>query len=288
MVTANKVTVGLIQMKASPSSESNLEKTIRKVREAARKGAQIISLQELFKTHYFPQTKDPRHFDLAESIPGPTTKIFSQLARKLKVVIVVPVFEKHDAKVYYNTAVVVDTDGEIVGKYRKMHLPNDPCFYEKFYFAKGNLGFKSFKTKFCKIGVLICWDQWFPEAARLMALSGTQILFYPTAIGWFSRGSRKTQLEEKNAWEMVQHAHAIANGIYVAVANRVGREGRLTFWGNSFVAGPFGETIARMSEAEEEVLIAKCDFSKINQVRKVWPFLRERRADAYRGLTARF
>ena len=284
----NKVRVGLIQMKVTLSPEANLTRAVQKICEAARKGAQIISLPELFKTHYFPQAKNSRHFNLAESVPGPTTNALSQLAHKLKVVIVVPVFEKYSAKVYYNTAVVINADGKMVGKYRKMHLPNDPYFYEKFYFRNGDLGFKSFKTKFGKVGVLICWDQWFPEAARLIALSGAQILFYPTAIGCPSATPKQVQLKEKNAWEMIQRSHAIANGIYVAAINRVGREKQLTFWGNSFVAGPFGETIAQASRNEEEVLIAKCDLIKINQVRNVWPFLKARRVDAYRNLTAPF
>ncbi len=284
----NKVTIGLIQMKAASSPEANLEKAVQKVREAAGKGAQIISLQELFRTHYFPQIKTTRHFELAEAIPGPTTKIFSQLARKLKTALIIPIFEKHSEKVYYNTAVVINTGGELVGKYRKMHLPNDPCFYEKFYFKKGNLKFESFKTKFGKIGILICWDQWFPEAARLVALSGAKILFYPTAIGWSSKEPKKTRTKEKNAWEIIQRSHAIANGVYVAAVNRVGRENQLTFWGNSFVAGPFGEVVARASGNQEKVLIAECDLSRINQVRKVWPFLKERRTDVYHSLTGRF
>ncbi len=284
----NKVTIGLIQMKVTSSPEANLEKAVQKVREAAKKGAQIILLQELFRTRYFPQTKNIRYFKWAEYIPGPTTQAFSQLARKLKVAVIVPVFEKHSAKVCYNTAVVINADGELVGKYRKMHLPNDPCFYEQFYFSKGNLGFRSFKTKFGRIGVLICWDQWFPEAARLAALSGAQILFYPSSIGYFSDQPKKIRIEERNAWETIQRSHAIANGIYVAVVNRVGHEGQLTFWGNSFVAGPFGEMIAQASGSREEILIAECDLSKIERIRKVWPFLKERRIDAYHALTNRF
>lgn len=283
-----RVTIGLIQMKAAPAPELNLKRAIEKVRKAAQQGAQIISLQELFKTRYFPQARNVSYLQWAEPVPGPTTEAFSRLARELNVVIVLPVFERGIRKIYYNTAVMIDTDGRIAGQYRKMHLPNDPCFYEKHFFSAGNLGFKSCETKYGRIGVLICWDQWFPEAARAVALSGAQILFYPTAIGWHARERRSLRKNELNAWQIIQRAHAIANGMYVAAANRVGREGALTFWGNSFIAGPFGEVLAQASQNQEEILIAACDLSKIDSVRRDWPFLKERRFDAYGTITERF
>lgn len=275
------IRVGLVQMRSEHASALNLAKAIRKVKQAAERGAKIVCLQELFKTDYFPQTKNRIHFRLAEPIPSPLTHIFSRLAHELKVVLIVPLFEKHSSKRYYNSAVVIDADGSILGCYRKTHLPNDPRYYEKFYFAKGNLKFKTYQTKYGKIGVLICWDQWFPEAARLVALQGAQILFYPSAIGWIKGESEKVQLEEINAWELVQRAHAIANGIYVAAVNRVGREGKITFWGNSFVSGPFGTVLKRASKSREEIVIADCDLSQIKRIRNVWPFLRERRSDVY-------
>ena len=283
----NKVTVGLIQMKAAESPQINLTQAVRKVREAAEKGAQIISLSELFRTLYFPQNRSRDHFRLAEPVPGPTTELFRTLARELRVVIIVPIFEKRSRKLFYNTAAVIDADGKAIGIYRKTHLPNDPCFYEKFYFKPGDLGFPSYQTRYGKVGVLICWDQWFPEAARLIALSGAQVLFYPTAIGWHGKEKKETRLEERESWEIVQRAHAAENGIYVAVANRVGREGAIHFWGGSFAVGPFGEVMAQASGTSEETLIVHCDFSKINQVRRNWPFLRERRIDAYGGISNR-
>ena len=279
-----KVIIGLIQMKMTSDPAVNLVHGVKKIREAAKKGAQIISLPELFKTRYFPQTKSRRYFSFAESVPGSTTEILGRLARQLKVVIIAPIFEKHSAKLYYNTAVVINAGGRIAGTYRKMHVPNDPRFYEKFYFTKGNLGIRSVQTKFGTIGVLICWDQWFPEPARLTALSGAQILFYPSAIAWHSSEPKKTRIEERNAWEVMHRAHAIANGIYVAVVNRVGREDKLNFWGHSFVSGPFGEKMIQAGEKQEEILIAECDLSKIKRVRQAWPFLKERRIDLYRNL----
>ena len=272
-----KTAIGLIQMRAVRSPELNLATALERVSKAAQRGAQIISLEELFQFPYFPQTRSVRPFRFAEWIPGPTTDAFSQLARRLKVVLIVPLFERGKAGRYYNTAVVINADGKILGRYRKMHLPNDPGYYEKFYFATGNSGVNSVHTKYGKIGVLICWDQWFPEAARLAASAGAEILFYPTAIGWRSNEMVKTRHEEREAWETIQRAHAIANGIYVAAVNRVGREGKLQFWGGSFVAGPFGEVVAQASTTREEILIAECDLTRINRVRKVWPFLKERR-----------
>ncbi|OGW85269.1 MAG: hypothetical protein A3C35_04885 [Omnitrophica bacterium RIFCSPHIGHO2_02_FULL_46_11] len=278
-----QVTIGLIQMKASPAPEPNLTKAVEMVRKAARKGAQIISLQELFKTRYFPQTRGSSYFKLSETIPSPTSEVFRRLAYELKVVIIVPIFERQGRK-YYNAAIIIDADGNIVGKYRKMHLPNDPYFYEKHYFSPGDSAFNSYETKYGKIGVLICWDQWFPEAARAIAMSGAQIIFYPTAIGWNSSDPKRMRQNELNAWQIIQRAHAIANGVYVAAVNRVGREEALTFWGHSFVAGPFGEMVAQASENQEEILIAVCDLSKIEKIRKVWPFLKSLRSDVYGGL----
>ena len=280
-VMKKKVTIGLIQMRSGPSPEVNLLKAQRKVSEAAKRGAQIVCLQELFRGPYFPQSKDKRYFRFAEAVPGPTTGVFSTLAKRSKVVIIVPLFEKAEEGTYYNTAAVIDANGEILGTYRKTHLPNDPYYCEQFYFSPGDSGFKIFDTKYAKIGVLICWDQWFPEAARHLALSGAQILFYPSAIGWISGESKRARSEERSAWEMIQRSHAIANGIYVAGVNRVGREGKLTFWGGSFVSGPFGEMIARAGEAREEILMAECDLSKIEKIRKVWPFLKSLKPDVY-------
>ena len=276
-----QVVIGLIQMEADTKLDSNLEQAVRKIKSAAAQGSQIISLQELFCTPYFPQEKSHRYFDWAESIPGPTTRLLSRLARQLKVVIIAPIFERHSSSRYYNTAVLMDADGTIIGTYRKAHLPNDPCYYEQFYFKRGNSGFKSYQTKYGRIGVLICWDQWFPEAARSAALSGAQILFYPSAIGWLASEEKSVRLKEKAAWETIQRAHAIANGIYVAAINRVGREGKLTFWGSSFVADPFGKVLVQGSVSGEEVLIASCDLMEIDRVRRAWPFIQERRVDAY-------
>lgn len=280
-VMKKKITIGLIQMRSALSPEANLAKAQEQVFRAAKRGAQIICLQELFRSPYFPQSKDKRHFRLAEIIPGPTTDVLSALAKQSKIVIIVPIFERTTDETYYNSVVIIDANGEILGTYRKMHLPNDPCYYEPFYFSPGDSGFKIFDTKYARIGVLICWDQWFPEAARQLALSGAEILFYPSAIGWISGESKRMRFEERSAWEMIQRSHAIANGVYVASTNRVGREGKLTFWGGSFVSGPFGEIIDRAGSTREEILIAECDFSKIKKVRKVWPFLKSLRPEAY-------
>lgn len=284
----NSVTVGLIQMSCGPKPEANLQKAIARIGEAAKGGAQIVCLQELFRTQYFCQTEDIEFFKLAETIPGPTTDELSKVARENKIVIVASVFEKRTAGIYHNTAVVIDVDGKIVGKYRKMHIPDDPLYYEKFYFTPGDLGFQTHDTKFGKIGALVCWDQWFPEAARLTALSGAQFLFYPTAIGWLPDEKKEMNEAQHSAWETIQRAHAIANGVYVVVVNRVGREGKLTFWGQSFVADPFGRVIARASANKEEVLVVECDLDKIEETRQNWPFLRDRRIDFYLPLSARF
>jgi N-carbamoylputrescine amidase len=282
------VTIGLVQMSAGGDIKLNLEKASTAIAAAAKKGAGIVCLQELFRSRYFPQTEDAANFKLAERIPGPTTDALGRLAKKKKIVVIASLFEKRSAGIYHNTAVVIGADGSILGRYRKMHIPDDPGFYEKFYFTPGDLGFLSFDTAAAKIGVLICWDQWFPEAARLTALSGAEIIFYPTAIGWLPTEPPAVAKAQRNAWEMVQRGHAVANGVYVAVPNRVGREGKLKFWGGSFVAGPSGEIIAQSGSEREDVLIARCDLEKIAEARESWPFLRDRRIDAYGPLTARF
>ncbi len=291
MASKNKtksVVLGLIQMSCSENPQANLDKALVRIEEAQSSGAQIICLQELFRSLYFPQTEDAARFVLAEPIPGPTTEKLCKLARAKKIVIVAALFEKRTQGIYHNTAVVIDADGSLVGKYRKMHIPDDPGFYEKFYFTPGDLGFKAFQTRYAKIGVLVCWDQWFPEAARLTALQGAQILFYPTAIGWNVKEPRSVARSQHEAWELIQRSHAVANGVYVAVVNRVGMEGALTFWGGSFVADPFGSLVARSGQKKEEILLADCDFKKIDETRESWPFLRDRRIDAYAGVTKRF
>ncbi|TMA13023.1 MAG: carbon-nitrogen hydrolase [Deltaproteobacteria bacterium] len=283
-----RVTLGLIQMSATEDAKANLDKAVTGISAAAKKGAQIVCLQELFRSRYFPQSEDTEKFKLAEAIPGPTTETLSRFAKKKKIAIISSIFERRSAGIYHNTAVIIGADGSILGKYRKMHIPDDPCYYEKFYFTPGDLGFLSFDVEVARIGVLICWDQWFPEAARLTSLSGAEILFYPTAIGWLSNEPVNVAKAQQSAWELVQRGHAVANGVYVAVANRVGRERKLTFWGNSFVANPFGEIIAHAGTDREEILIARCDLGKIAQARESWPFLRDRRIDAYSALSARF
>jgi N-carbamoylputrescine amidase len=286
--TANAVTVGLVQMSCVPQPDRNLKKAIAGINEAAKGGAQIVCLQELFRSQYFCQTEDIQLFKLAETIPGPTTEALGKVARQRKVVIVASLFEKRAAGVYHNTAVMIDTSGKIAGKYRKMHIPDDPLYYEKFYFTPGDLGFRTHDTAYGKIGTLVCWDQWFPEAARLTALGGAQFLFYPTAIGWLPDEHESMNQAQHSAWETIQRGHAIANGVYVVVVNRVGHEGKLTFWGQSFVADPFGRIIAKASATNEEVLLAECDLTKIEETRQNWPFLRDRRIDAYDGLRFRF
>jgi N-carbamoylputrescine amidase len=282
------VTIGLVQMSAGEDIKRNLDKAVAGIDAAAKKGAEIVCLQELFRSRYFPRVEDAGNFKLAETIPGPTTDALGGVAKKKKVAVIAPLFEKRSAGIYHNTAVVIGADGSILGKYRKMHIPDDPGVYEKVYFAPGDLGFLSFDTAVAKIGVLICWDQWFPEAARLTALSGAELLFYPTAIGWLPTEPPAAARAQRSAWELVQRGHAVANGAYVAVANRVGREGKLKFWGGSFVAGPSGEVIAQAGGEREEILIARCDLEKIAEARQSWPFLRDRRIDAYGNLTARF
>ena len=281
----NHVRIGLIQMSSEKDPEVNLRKAVAEIKIAAAKGAKIVCLQELFKTQYFCQTQDAAHFDLAEPVPGPTTEALSKAAKANGVVIVASLFEKRASGIYHNTAAVLDADGKLLGKYRKMHIPDDPGFYEKFYFVPGDLGFKSFKTRYATIGVLVCWDQWFPEAARLTALAGAEILFYPTAIGW-KPSEFKAAESYRSAWETIQRSHAIANGVYVASVNRVGKEGAIKFWGGSFVADPFGGVVYR-AEDKEEIIIADCDLSKVEQTRREWPFLRDRRIDSYQSINSR-
>ena len=287
-VNTDTVTVGLVQMSCDQSPQANLKKAISRIGEAAKRGAQIICLQELFRSQYFCQVEDIELFKLAETIPGPSTEALSKVARKHRVVIVASLFEKRTAGIYHNTAVMIDADGKVAGKYRKMHIPDDPLYYEKFYFTPGDLGFQTHKTAYGNIGTLVCWDQWFPEAARLTALSGAQFLFYPTAIGWLPEEEEEMNQAQHAAWETIQRAHAIANGVFVVVVNRVGREGKLTFWGQSFVVDPFGRIIAKASADVEETLVVKCDLKLIEQTRQNWPFLRDRRIDAYQGLGLRF
>lgn len=283
------VTLGLVQMTCSTDPESNLEKAIHNIREAASLGGQIIGLQELFLSRYFCQTESYEPFNLAETIPGPTTDKLSLLAKELGVVIIASLFEKRAQGLYHNTAAVIDADGRYLGKYRKMHIPDDPGFYEKFYFTPGDLGYKTFKTRFATIGVLVCWDQWFPEAARLTALQGAQILFYPTALGWGKQDSEKAvRHAQHQAWECIQRSHAISNGVFVASLNRVGVEDNLEFWGQSFVSSPFGDLISKAQKNEERILMAECDLNQIDLYRQHWPFLRDRRIESYANLTQRF
>lgn len=285
--TSAAVRVGLVQMSASDDLDANLKQATERIKTAARQGAQIVCLQELFRSRYFCQSEDHAKFKLAETIPGPSTEALSLVAQRNKIVIVASLFEKRAAGVYHNTAVVIDADGSIAGKYRKMHIPDDPLYYEKFYFTPGDLGFPSFQTRYARIAVLVCWDQWFPEGARLAALSGAQMLFYPTAIGWIPGEPRAVALNQRSGWELIQRSHAVANGVFVASVNRVGSEGKIRFWGNSFVAGPFGEIVARAKSDKNEIVIADCDLAKIEETRQSWPFLRDRRIDAYGRLLSR-
>ncbi len=285
---ADSVRVGLIQLTDEDTPEANVRKTIPRIEEAAAKGAKIIGLQEMFTTKYFCITQDPANFDLAEPIEtGPSVTALAQVAQRLGVVIVAPLFEARGSEIYHNTAAVIDADGTVLGKYRKMHIPQDPGFEEKFYFTPGDLGFRSWRTAHGNIGVLICWDQWYPEAARLTALAGADLLFYPTAIGWLPEEKAALGHAQHNAWETVQRGHGVANGCYVAATNRVGTEGRTQFWGQSFVSDPYGEIVARASVEREEVLLADCDLAKQRAFRRIWPFFRDRRIDAYGDLTRR-
>jgi N-carbamoylputrescine amidase len=283
----SNVKVGLVQMSCTADKQQNLHKAIEKVREAAAKGAQIVCLQELFTSLYFCDEENYDNFKLAEAIPGPSTDELSKVAAELGVVIIASLFEKRTQGLYHNTTAVLDADGAYLGKYRKMHIPDDPGFYEKFYFTPGDLGYKVFKTKFAKIGVLICWDQWYPEAARITALMGAEILFYPTAIGWASTQDVDTNTEQYNAWQTIQRSHSVANGVHVVSVNRVGEEVGLKFWGGSFVSNPFGKVIFQGDHQEEQVTVVDLDLSKTDFYRTHWPFLRDRRIDTYQPITKR-
>jgi len=294
----DKFRVGLVQMSATPEPDKNLQRAIDRVHQAAAKGAQIVCLPELFQTQYFCQREDAALFDLAEPIPGPTTARLSEVAKQLKVVLIASLFERRAPGVYHNTAVMIDSDGSLRGIYRKMHIPDDPLYYEKFYFTPGDLGFKAFDTNVGRVGTLVCWDQWYPEGARLTALQGAQVLFYPTAIGGHPAEKEQFGQAQYDAWQTIQRAHAIANGVYVAVVNRVGFEegdvrgnkatGKgLEFWGGSFFADPFGRVIALASHDKEEILIGDVDLRALEDIRRNWPFLRDRRIDAYAPITSR-
>jgi N-carbamoylputrescine amidase len=280
--------VALVQTRCAESKRSNVERALARIGEAAAEGAHVVCLPELFATRYPCQSEDHRQFDQAEPIPGPTSEALAQAAREHGVVIVGSVFERRDAGVYHNTAVVFDADGRLAGRYRKMHVPDDPLYYEKFYFAPGDLGFRSFATRFGRVGVCVCWDQWFPEAARLTALAGAQIIFYPTAIGWIAEEKEQFGASQHAAWETMMRSHAIANGLFVAAVNRTGVEDQLEFWGASFACDPNGNLLARAGHDTEETLLVECDLSQIDAVRTHWPFLRDRRIDAYEGLLKRY
>jgi len=282
------VTIALVQMSCGDVKEKNVEKALAQIDEAARRGANVICLQELFTGPYFCQTEDHRWFAEAEPIPGPTSERLAAAAKKHGVVIVGSLFERRAPGLYHNTAVIFDADGLQAGMYRKMHIPDDPLYYEKFYFTPGDLGFQSFPTKFGRVGVCVCWDQWYPEAARLTALSGAEIIFYPTAIGWLAAEKEEFGASQHNAWETMMRSHAIANGVFIAAPNRVGPEGSLQFWGGSFVSDPNGNLLAKASHEDEQILMAQCDLGLIDVVRTHWPFLRDRRIDAYGDMTKRY
>jgi N-carbamoylputrescine amidase len=288
------INIGLVQMSMSADADENLRKAVARVGEAKSKGADVVCLPELYRSPYFCQKEDARLFDLAEPVPGPSTQTLGRAAREAGVVVVAPIFERRAPGLYHNSAAIIDTNGEVAGLYRKMHIPDDPAFYEKFYFTPGDLGFRAIDTAKGKIGTLICWDQWYPEGARLTALQGAVVLFYPTAIGWHPHEKAEHGLPQRDAWRTVQRGHAIANGVYVAVVNRVGHEippeggPGLEFWGSSFVADPFGVVVAEASTDREEILVAKVDLARIEEVRRNWPFLRDRRIDAYGGIERRF
>jgi N-carbamoylputrescine amidase len=293
MSKSKLVTLGLLQHACAADPKANLKKTLVLTEKAAKQGAQIICTQELFRSQYFCQAEDHKYFELAEPIPGPSTEAFQKIAKKHGVVIVASLFEKRASGLYHNTAVIIDADGSLLGIYRKMHIPDDPLFYEKFYFTPGDTGFKAWDTKFGKIGVLICWDQWYPEGARLTAMQGAEILFYPTAIGWHPSEKSEYGVNQHGAWELIQRSHAVANGCYVAAINRIGLEqpiggDGLEFWGQSFVAGTSGQILAKASVDKEEILLVPVELGKVDVTRTHWPFLRDRRIDAYGDLTKRF
>ncbi len=289
-----KFKAGLVQMACTESLDANLQKAAALVEDAARRGAEIVCLPELFRSQYFCQGEDVGLFDLAETVPGPTTAALGAVAKARGVAIIAPLFERRAAGVYHNSAAVIDTSGEVVGLYRKMHIPDDPAYYEKFYFTPGDLGFRAFDTQVGRIATLICWDQWYPEGARLAALQGPSILFYPTAIGWHPAEKEQFGTAQRNAWRTIQRAHAIANGVYVAAVNRVGFEktsaasAGVEFWGSTFICDPFGIMLAEASTEREEILLAEIDLARLEDVQRNWPFLRDRRIDAYAGITNRF
>jgi N-carbamoylputrescine amidase len=286
----SKVKVGLVQMSCSGDAKSNMDKAIAGIKASASQGAEIVCLQELFTSLYFCDVEDYENFKLAEPIPGPSTDTLSAVAKELGVVIIASLFEKRAQGLYHNTTAVLDADGSYLGKYRKMHIPDDPAYFEKFYFTPGDLGYKVFKTKFATIGVLICWDQWYPEAARLTALRGAEILFYPTAIGWATSQDAATNEEQYNAWQTIQRSHAVANGVHVVSVNRVGfeQDGAMKFWGGSFVSNPFGSLIVKATHDQEEVIVTELDLSKTDSYRTHWPFMRDRRIDSYGEIVKRF
>jgi N-carbamoylputrescine amidase len=290
--TPRPFSVGLIQMRCSSDPDDNVRRACAMLRDAASRGAQVACLPELFRTSYFCQSEDASRFDLAEPIPGPTTLALAEVAKETAMVVIGSIFERRAAGIYHNTAVVIDKDGTLRGIYRKMHIPDDPLYYEKYYFTPGDLGFLTFETSFARVGTLVCWDQWYPEAARLTALQGAEILFYPTAIGWHPAEKAEFGEAQSSAWETIQRSHAIANGVYVGAVNRTGHEGPpnggLQFWGGSFLADPFGRIIAKAGHDTEEILIARCDPRLQEETRRNWPFLRDRRIDAYAPITQRY
>ena len=294
MTNKSKFSVGLVQMSVSRDPRENLAKATARIEEAAKNGAQVVCLPELFQSQYFCQREDTKNFELAEAVPGPTTEALSRVAQKSKVVVIAPLFERRAAGVYHNTAAIIDNNGKIAGVYRKMHIPDDPAYYEKFYFTPGDLGFRAFDTAAGKIATLICWDQWYPEGARLAALHGAVILFYPTAIGWHPAEKAANGEAQRDSWRTIQRGHAIANGMYVAAVNRVGHEtpteggDGLEFWGTSFLCDPQGVVIAEASTNREEILYGEVDLAHLEDVRRNWPFLRDRRIDAYQGIEKRF
>jgi N-carbamoylputrescine amidase len=288
MADPRSIRIALVQMQVSEDPEENLAKAVARVDEAAREGAQVVCLPELFRSRYFCQSEDFGRFALAEPIPGPSTEALAKVASARQVAVIASLFERRAEGLYHNTAVAIGEQGRILGSYRKTHIPDDPLYYEKFYFAPGDLGFPVFPTRHARLGALVCWDQWFPEAARLVALGGAQILFYPTAIGWQFDEGEAVDRAQHDAWETVQRGHAIANGLFVAAVNRVGREQGIRFWGQSFVSDPFGRVLARAAADREETLHVACDLARIEEVRRHWPFLRDRRIDAYGELTRRF
>jgi N-carbamoylputrescine amidase len=286
--------VGLVQMAMSPEPAKNLDRAVARVKEARRAGADVVCLPELFRSQYFCQGEDASLFDLAEPVPGPTTEALGRAAKETGAVVVAPIFERRAPGLYHNSAAIIDADGEVRGLYRKMHIPDDPAFYEKFYFTPGDLGFRAFDTRAGRIGTLICWDQWYPEGARLTALQGAVVLFYPTAIGWHPHEKEAFGAGQRDAWRTIQRSHAIANGVYVAAVNRVGHEkpepggAGLEFWGTSFLADPFGVVVAEASTDKEEIVVGEVDLARLEDVRRNWPFLRDRRIDAYAGLEKRY